>query len=71
MERDVRSGDMCLSLKCAVSANMRACIIGVYAKRESLEEGGMKERVSMRQACCSRSEYLKETEGRKRRTNSD
>ena len=39
-----------MSRNLEVSENMRACSMGVYARR-SFEEGGMKERVRRRHAC--------------------
>lgn len=49
-ERDVRRGWKWLSLNFAVSENIRACNIGVYARRSFGEEAGMKERVRRRHA---------------------
>ena len=48
---DVRSGWKWASRNLGVSVNIRACSMGVYASRSLGEDGGMKERVSMRQAC--------------------
>lgn len=50
---DDRRGWKWLSRNLVVSLNMRACNMGVYASRSRWEEGGMKERLSMRQAYSS------------------
>jgi hypothetical protein len=71
----VRRGWKWASRNLAVSVNIRACSMGVYARRSFWEEEGMKERVSMRQACTvTQSVYILlrcEIRGKGRATNSD